>query len=53
MIPMNNNPAMETVFEQLEKITPLDTLADKRKWRDDGIARLSHLRSKLNEESGE
>ena len=29
MIPMNNNPAMETVFEQLEKITPLDTLAIK------------------------
>ena len=53
MVPMKDNSAMETVFSQLEQITPLDTLGEKRKWRDDGIARLSHLRSKMNEENGE
>ena len=52
MVQMKDNPAMETVFAQLEKITSLDKLADKRKWRDEGIARLSHMRSEMNKETG-
>ena len=52
MIQMKNNPAMETVFDKLEEITPLEKLEEKRKWRDEGIARLSHMRSKMNEETG-
>ena len=52
MIQMKNNPSMETVFDQLEEITPLDKLEEKGKWRDEGIARLSYMRSKMNEETG-
>ena len=52
MVQMKDNPAMEKVFTQLEEITPLDKIEEKKKWRDEGIARLSHMRSKMNEETG-
>ena len=48
MVKIKDNPELDPVIEELEKITPLDKLDEKRKWRDDAISRLSKLRRDMD-----
>lgn len=47
---LNDNPKMDTVFEQLENKVPLEQLQTRRAWRDERIAALAQLRRDLDED---
>ncbi len=48
MVKMKENPDLGPVIEELEKMTPLEKLDEKRKWRDDSISRLSKLKQDMD-----
>lgn len=45
-IPKFGGPTAENIAQQLNKITPLDKLAERRKWRDESLIKLSQLKKK-------
>ncbi|KAG8331728.1 Crystallin, lambda 1 [Homalodisca vitripennis] len=46
-IPKMEGPQVDVVSEQLNKMTPLDKLQDRRAWRDQCLTRLSVLKNEL------
>ena len=50
---LHNDPAMTTVFDQLEKLVPIADLPARRAWRDNGVARLNKLRRDMDDNKGQ
>lgn len=45
--PRMTGPAVAEIAKELEKMCPLDKLAERRAWRDDCLTQLSVLKKKL------
>ena len=48
-VKMNKNPELKELFEAMNKRIPIDSLNDRRAWRDKNIAKLSSARRKVEE----